>query len=96
MVGIGSPSDPYDTDDEESTIQQIISQAQDSITLQQISAINCSSFTHSDLPTDLESRFLKLKSFPANHTTPPPYVAKASTFSNPPKKKFQFFTSKRN
>ncbi|XP_045813830.1 uncharacterized protein LOC123907559 [Trifolium pratense] len=95
MVGIGSSSDPYDTD-EESTIQQIISQAQDSIILQQISAINCSSFTHSDLPTDLESRFLKLKSFPANHTTPPPYVAKAPTFSNPPKKSFNFSPPKDN
>ncbi|WJX56122.1 hypothetical protein P8452_41812 [Trifolium repens] len=95
MVGIGSSYDPYDTD-KESTIQQIISQAQDSIILQQISAINCSSFTHSDLPTDLESRFLKLKSFPANHTTPPPYVAKAPTFSNPQKKSFNFSPPKDN
>ncbi|GAU15795.1 hypothetical protein TSUD_236110 [Trifolium subterraneum] len=95
MVGIGSHSDPYDTD-EESTIQQIISQAQDSIILQQISAINCSSFTHTDLPTDLESRFLKLKSFPANHTTPPPYVTKAPTFSNPTKKSSNFSPPKDN
>ncbi|CAI8588342.1 unnamed protein product [Vicia faba] len=75
MVGFSSDTD------EDSTIEEIISQAQDSILLKQISAINCSSFTHSDLPTDLESRFQKLKSFPANHTTPPPYHPKNPTFS---------------
>lgn len=84
MVGFSSDTD------EDSTIEEIISQAQDSILLKQISAINCSSFTHSDLPTDLESRFRKLKSFPANHATPPPYHPKPHTFStsnsaNPPK-----------
>lgn len=78
MVGFSSDTD------EDSTIEEIISQAQDSILLKQISAINCSSFTHSDLPADLESRFHKLKSFPANHTTPPPYHPKPPpTFSNP-------------
>ncbi|XP_004512360.1 uncharacterized protein [Cicer arietinum] len=80
---VGGLSDPSDTDD--STIDEIINQAQDAILLQQISAINCSSFSHSDLPTHLECRFQKLKSFPANHTTPPPYLSKARTFSNPPK-----------
>lgn len=72
-----------DSEEEDSSIAEIISQAKDSILLQQISAINCSSFTHSDLPPNLESRFNKLKSFPANHTPPPPYLSKNPTFSTP-------------
>ncbi|KGN53447.1 uncharacterized protein LOC101211778 [Cucumis sativus] len=52
-----------DTDD--SAVEDLLSQTQDLCLLEQISAINCSSFTHSDLPSDLESRFRKLKSFPA-------------------------------
>ncbi|AES95515.1 hypothetical protein MtrunA17_Chr5g0408961 [Medicago truncatula] len=80
-MGFSSPSDTEE--EEDSTISEIISQAKDSILLQQISAINCSSFTHSDLPPNLESRFNKLKSFPANHTPPPPYLSKNPTFSTP-------------
>ncbi|XP_028793687.1 uncharacterized protein LOC114749352 [Neltuma alba] len=59
---VGFP-DVYDTDDE-SAIDEIISQAQDACVLEQVSAINCASLTDSVLPTDLESRFRKLKSFP--------------------------------
>lgn len=80
-MGLYSASDSEE--EEDSTISEIISQAKDSILLQQISAINCSSFTHSHLPPNLESRFNKLKSFPANHTPPPPYPSKNLTFSTP-------------
>ncbi|OIV92933.1 hypothetical protein TanjilG_20595 [Lupinus angustifolius] len=60
------------SDTDESLIDQIISEAKDACLLEQISAINCSSFTDSVLPTHLESRFHKLKSFP---------LTKAQTFS---------------
>ncbi|XP_054809803.1 uncharacterized protein LOC129311498 [Prosopis cineraria] len=59
MVGF-----PDLSDTDESAIDEIISQAQDACVLEQVSAINCASFTDSVLPTDLESRFRKLKSFP--------------------------------
>ncbi|KAF7809520.1 serine/arginine repetitive matrix protein 2 [Senna tora] len=63
----------YLSDTDESAIDEIISQAQDACVLEQVSAINCSSFTHSVLPTDLESRFRRLKSFPvttkSNHNS---------------------------
>ncbi|KAG6577118.1 hypothetical protein SDJN03_24692, partial [Cucurbita argyrosperma subsp. sororia] len=52
-----------DTDD--SAVEDLLSQTQDLCVLEQLSAINCSGFTDSVLPTDLESRFRKLKSFPA-------------------------------
>lgn len=52
-----------DTDD--SAVEEVISQAQDLCVLEQLSAINCSSFTHSILPSDLDSRFCRLKSLPA-------------------------------
>ncbi|XP_061359882.1 uncharacterized protein LOC133303920 [Gastrolobium bilobum] len=60
---MGGLCDLSDTD--ESAIEEIISQAQDACVLEQVSAINCSAITDSALPTDLESRFRKLKSFPA-------------------------------
>ncbi|XP_030515263.2 uncharacterized protein LOC115728992 [Rhodamnia argentea] len=53
-----------DTDD--SAVEDLISQTKDLCVLEQIAAINCSSFSANDslLPSDLESRFRKLKSFP--------------------------------
>ncbi|KAJ7953321.1 Vitellogenin-2 protein [Quillaja saponaria] len=52
------------SDTEDSAVEEIIAQAQDLCVLEQVSAINCSGFTDSVLPTELESRFRKLKSFP--------------------------------
>lgn len=49
---------------DESAVDELISQAQDLYILEQISAINCSSFTNSELSADLESRFRRLKSLP--------------------------------
>ncbi|KAK9928287.1 hypothetical protein M0R45_025430 [Rubus argutus] len=50
--------------DEDSAVEELISQAKDLCVLEQLSAINCSGFTDSVLPTELESRFCRLKSFP--------------------------------
>ncbi|KAB1200993.1 hypothetical protein CJ030_MR0G005317 [Morella rubra] len=72
----------YLSDTDESAVEELVSQAQDLCVLEQVSAINCSSFTDSSgLPTELESRFRKLKSFPLTkpkaelkHSTQPPYT----------------------
>lgn len=53
-----------DTDD--SAVEEIISQANDLLILEQVAAINCSAFSDSVLPTELETRFRKLKSFPSS------------------------------
>lgn len=55
-----------DTDD--SAVEDLVSQAKDLCVLEQVAAINCSSFAADDsiLPSDLESRFRKLKSFPVS------------------------------
>lgn len=56
----------YLSDTDESAVEELVSQAKDLCVLEQIAAINCSSFNAEDslLPSDLESRFRKLKSFP--------------------------------
>ncbi|KAL9447758.1 hypothetical protein AB3S75_015267 [Citrus x aurantiifolia] len=62
MADFGNFSDT----DEESAVEDVITQAKELSVLEQVSAINCSGFTDdSVLPTELESRFRKLKSFPA-------------------------------
>ncbi|KAM2530556.1 hypothetical protein EV2_028849 [Malus domestica] len=54
----------YLSDTDESAVDDLISQAQDLCVLDQVSTFKCSGFTDSLLPTELESRFCKLKSFP--------------------------------
>lgn len=51
--------------DDDKKVDALLSQAMDESVLEQISAINCSGFTDPILPTQLETRFTKLKSFPA-------------------------------
>ncbi|KAI3687303.1 hypothetical protein L1987_80997 [Smallanthus sonchifolius] len=56
--------------DEERAVEDVLAQARDHSLLEQIAAINCSSFSTSDnLPSNLENRFRKLKSLPTNATS---------------------------
>ncbi|XP_057477133.1 uncharacterized protein LOC130764819 [Actinidia eriantha] len=60
-----------DSSDHESAVEELLSQAMDHSVLEQVAAINCSAFTSdSVLPTHLETRFHKLKSFPATNPKP--------------------------
>ncbi|KAM7265898.1 hypothetical protein ACFE04_003581 [Oxalis oulophora] len=52
------------SDSDNSAIDEIITQAAELSVLEQVAKINCSGFTDSVLPTQLESRFRKLKSLP--------------------------------
>lgn len=61
----------YMSDSDEADIDELISQTKDLCILEQISAINCSGFADSPLPSELESRFRKLKSFPETKSRPP-------------------------
>ncbi|PQQ19003.1 serine/arginine repetitive matrix protein 2 [Prunus yedoensis var. nudiflora] len=68
----------YLSDTDESAVEELISQAQELCVLEQVSAINCSGFTDSELPTELECRFRKLKSFPvAKHKIIAPVTGSA-------------------
>lgn len=58
----------YFSDTDDSAVDELISQTKDLCVLEQVSAINCSGFTDSVLPTELEQRFHKLKSFPSTKT----------------------------
>ncbi|EEF42495.1 uncharacterized protein LOC8280094 [Ricinus communis] len=53
----------YLSDTDDSAVEELISQVKDLSVLEQVSKINCSGFTDSLLPTDLDTRFRKLKSF---------------------------------
>ncbi|KAJ0666570.1 hypothetical protein HanPI659440_Chr17g0668281 [Helianthus annuus] len=55
--------------EDERAVEDVLSQALDQSVLEQIAAINCSSFSSKDnLPFDLENRFRKLKSLPTATT----------------------------
>ncbi|KAH0854831.1 LOW QUALITY PROTEIN: hypothetical protein HID58_037126, partial [Brassica napus] len=62
----------YLSDTDDSAVEELISQAKELSALEQIAAINCSSFTtdSSTLPDDLESRFRRLKSLPPARPDP--------------------------
>lgn len=69
MADLWSLPSPPDSDDS-AAIEDIISQAIDLSTLEQIAALNSSLASDSVLPNDLETRFRKLKSFPGAHPNP--------------------------
>ncbi|KAJ6712208.1 F26F24.11 [Salix purpurea] len=70
-----------DTDD--SAVDELVSQTQELCVLEQVSKINCSGLTDSVLPTDLETRFHKLKSFPLTKSkTPNKSLSKSNTDLN--------------
>ncbi|KAL3498123.1 hypothetical protein ACH5RR_040855 [Cinchona calisaya] len=56
--------------DNEKTVDELLSQVMDQSILEQVAAINCSGFTDLSLPTHLETRFQKLKSFPSANSKP--------------------------
>ncbi|CAO2819761.1 unnamed protein product [Amaranthus hypochondriacus] len=60
------------SDTDESAVEQILAEAMDHCVLQQVAAINCSSFSQSVLPSDLESRFQRLKTFPSSSSSSHP------------------------
>lgn len=73
--------------DNEKAVDDLLSETMDEAVLEQISAINCSGFTDSNLPAHLETRFQKLKSFPSANSKPNKYSphchsASASVFKN--------------
>ncbi|KAG7593573.1 hypothetical protein ISN45_Aa01g023660 [Arabidopsis thaliana x Arabidopsis arenosa] len=97
----------YFSDTDDSAVEELISQAKELSALEQVAAINCSGFTDSTLPDDLESRFRRLKSLPAaprhepvsssssmnrkNHLTHSKSVA-----TNHPKEDVKFSGNRRN
>lgn len=61
----------FHSDTDESAVDQILAEAMDHIVLEQVAAINCSSFSNSTLPSHLESRFQRLKTFPSSSKPKP-------------------------
>ncbi|KAK9667693.1 hypothetical protein RND81_13G005100 [Saponaria officinalis] len=61
-----------------SEVDQILAEAMDHCILEQVAAINCSSFTDSVLPSHIENRFRKLKTFPSSKSQLAPDSANES------------------
>ncbi|KAL6547665.1 hypothetical protein OROHE_009370 [Orobanche hederae] len=77
--------DSFSDSDGEKAVEELLSQAMDSTILEQVAAINCAGFSDSGLPSQLETRFQRLKSFPSS-TTPKPASLSTKSFnlSHPP------------
>lgn len=61
---------------DEGAIEELLNQAMDHSVLEQIAKINCSSFSSdSVLPTQLENRFSRLKSFPVTNQRQPNFAS---------------------
>ncbi|KAI3924549.1 hypothetical protein MKX01_037989, partial [Papaver californicum] len=71
---------PFFSESDESTVEDIISQAMDQCVLEQIVSINLSGISDTSLPTDFENRFSKLKSFPG--TIPKPEIPQNPIFKS--------------
>nr|XP_016501274.1 PREDICTED: uncharacterized protein LOC107819655 [Nicotiana tabacum] len=69
-----------DNSDNEKAVDELLSQEMDQSVLEQVVAINCSGFTDSLLPTQLETRFRKLKSFPITSSKPDTLTKSSRSF----------------
>ncbi|KAL2489850.1 uncharacterized protein Fot_43142 [Forsythia ovata] len=70
--------------DDEKKVEELLSQTMDLTVLEQVAAINCSSFNDSDLPSHLEARFQKLKSFPGEKSKSDFMLSKSFNSSKTP------------
>ncbi|KAL8499535.1 hypothetical protein ACS0TY_022471 [Phlomoides rotata] len=77
-------ADFFTDSDDDKAVEELLSQAMDATVLEQVSAINCAGFTDSDLPSHLETRFQKLKSFPSSTVKPNSLSSKSFHHSHPP------------
>lgn len=68
--------------DDDKAVEELLSQAMDQSVLEQVAAINCSGFTDSVLPTHLEVRFQKLKSFPSANPKSKPSTHSQSHYAS--------------
>ena len=66
-----------------SAVEDLLSQAKDLYDLEQVAAINLAGFTDSALPTNLETRFRRLKSLPVSRQ-PDPVSRQPDTVSRQP------------
>ncbi|KAL0407926.1 UNVERIFIED_CONTAM: hypothetical protein Sradi_1727000 [Sesamum radiatum] len=75
--------DFFSDSDGEKAVEELLSQAMESTVLEQVAAINCAGFTDSGLPSHLETRFQRLKSFPSSTAKPTSLSTKSFSLSHP-------------
>ncbi|CAA7061234.1 unnamed protein product [Microthlaspi erraticum] len=95
----------YLSDTDDSAVEELVSQAKELSALEQVAAINCSGFTDSTLPDDLETRFRRLKSLPASRPDPvsssssktrKKHLAQSKSVAGHPKEEGNFSGNRRN
>ncbi|KAK1262108.1 hypothetical protein QJS04_geneDACA008972 [Acorus gramineus] len=79
--------------EEDSAVEAIVAQAKDLVVLEHLASLNTAHISESELPTDLETRFRKLKSFPQTHqklgTSPRPINPTKQQTPTSPEKEHQ-------
>lgn len=77
-------ADFFTDSDDDKAVEELLSQAMDASVLQQVAAVNCAGFDDDGLPSHLETRFRKLKSFPSSAAKPTSLSTKSFNLSHTP------------
>lgn len=77
-------ADFFTDSDDDKAVEDILSQAMDATVLEQVAAVNCAGFNDDGLPSHLETRFQKLKSFPSSAAKPTSLSTKSFNLSHSP------------
>ncbi|KAG6399464.1 hypothetical protein SASPL_140945 [Salvia splendens] len=63
-------ADFFTDSDDHKAVEELLSQVMDATVLEQVAAVNCAGFNDDGLPSRLQTRFQKLKSFPSSAANP--------------------------
>ncbi|XP_057766838.1 uncharacterized protein LOC130987207 [Salvia miltiorrhiza] len=77
-------ADFFADSDDDKAVEELLSQAMDATVLEQVAAVNCAGFNDDGLPSHLQTRFQKLKSFPSSAANPTPLSTKSFNLSHTP------------
>ncbi|KAH6774329.1 hypothetical protein C2S52_002718 [Perilla frutescens var. hirtella] len=80
-------ADFFTDSDDDKAVEDLLSQAMDATVLEQVAAVNCAGFNDDGLPSHLETRFRKLKSFPSSAAKPTSLSTKSFNLSHTPESK---------
>ncbi|XP_047968721.1 uncharacterized protein LOC125212557 [Salvia hispanica] len=75
-------ADFFTDSDDDKAVEELLSQAMDATVLEQVAAVNCAGFNDDGLPSHLQARFQKLKTFPSSAANPTPLSTKSFNLSH--------------
>ncbi|KAL1569274.1 hypothetical protein AAHA92_00770 [Salvia divinorum] len=77
-------ADFFTDSDDDKAVEELLSQAMEATVLEQVAAVNCAGFNDDGLPSHLQTRFQKLKSFPSSAANPTHLSTKSFNLSHTP------------